>query len=145
MPHACTCEISHEHEQLAAARTKQRVAEKRARARKRTLKRTVVASGCAFLATLAGLSVQMASGKDPVLGPQARQVELAKHPRIAKRIIKRKIIVRKIQPAPQVTASSGSSAATGSGYSTPSYSAPSSSYSAPAPAPAPAPVSSGAS
>ena len=124
---------------------KKRAGAERARARRRVLTRTVTVSGCASVAVLGGLSLQMASGKDPVLGPEARQAALKKHPRVDRRIIKRKIIVRKIQPPPEVVNSGSAPASVGSSAAAPSYSAPAPTYSAPAPAPAPAPVTSGGS
>lgn len=105
--------------------------------RSKTLAKVAAASACAFVAIFGGLSMQMASGKDPALGPKAQALVALKSQRPHKRVIKRTVIVRKVYPVEQQQQSS-SSVATGTGYSAPAASAPA--YSAPAPAPAPAPV-----
>jgi hypothetical protein len=79
-------------------------------------------SGVAFIGIFGGLSYQMGASRDPALGPKARALVAAGQPP-SRRIIKRTIIVRKVQePGP---ATSG---------------APVRVQSPPAPVPAPAPV-----
>ena len=71
-------------------------------------------SGALAVAILGGLSLQMALGNDPALGPQAKALEAARQARPAKRIIKRTVIVQEtndavpaVQPAGGARASSG--------------------------------------
>jgi hypothetical protein len=67
---------------------------------------------------LAGLSIQMAAGADPALGPKAHLAQ-AKRPVVTRRIVKRTVTVRKIRPTGSTAAAStpatgGSSPATSS-------------------------------
>ena len=84
-------------------------------------------SGSLTVTLLGGLSLQMALGKDPALGPQARAMEAAREVR-PKRVVKRTVIVQETDGRAASGPSSGEiSAATGS-------------PAPPTPAPSPAPV-----
>ena len=97
----------------------------------------MAASACACVAIFGGLSLQMAAGKDPALGPKAQALAAVRNAPSNKRIIKRKVIIRKVYPAETESSATAYASGSGSGYSAPapSYSAPAPSYSAPAPAP----------
>ena len=94
-----------------------------------------------IVGSFAYLTVELARGNDPALGPDGIAAVTPKRPTIIRKVIKRRIVTT-VVPAP--TASPGYTGGSSSygGYSSggSSYSAPSTSYSAPAPAPAPAPV-----
>ena len=100
-----------------------------------------LASGCAFVAILGGLSLQMASGKDPALGPKAQALAANRAQKPHKKVIHRTVVVRKIYPEEESSPSGDdgayNSGGYGSGYSSAAPAAPTQSYSAPAPAPAP--------
>jgi hypothetical protein len=89
-----------------------------------TIFRVAAVSGAAFLVLLGGLSIQMAVGRDPALGPKAQAS--AKRPVITRRIIRRTVVVRKVQRS--------HGAGTPAAPSVAPQSAP------PAPSPPPAPV-----
>ena len=94
----------------------------------------VIASLATFLALLAFLANQMASGHDPALGAKRAAVEQPAPRRvIVRRVVKQRVIVTKVEPGDDEGEGDGTSAVV---YS----SAPAVSSSAPAPAPTPAPV-----
>ena len=99
----------------------------------------VIASGAAFAAVFAGLSVQLREGHDPSLGNSAEKAKTQPRRVIVRRVIQRRVVVRVI-PAPQscgAPASAGGASAAPVTQSAPVVSAPAP---AAAPAPAPAPV-----
>jgi hypothetical protein len=88
--------------------------------------------------TFAYLTAELASGKDPALGPDAITAVTPKRPTIIRKVIRRKVVTT-VVPAPTASPSYTAGSSSYGGYSSggTSYSAPSTSYSAPAPAPAP--------
>lgn len=94
-----------------------------------------------IVGSFAYLTVELARGNDPALGPDGIAAVTPKRPTIIRKVIKRKVVTT-VVPAPAASPSYTGSSSSYGGYSSggTSYSAPSTSYSAPAPAPAPAPV-----
>jgi hypothetical protein len=71
---------------------------RRRRSLRRTTTRVAIVSTVAALIVSGFLSLQMAAGKDPVLAPKRQAVANAR-PTLKRRVIKRNVIVRKVQGA----------------------------------------------
>jgi hypothetical protein len=75
-----------------------------------TTARLAALSGAAFLVLWLLLSVQMAAGKDPALGPKAKELAAARSAPPVRRVVKRTVIVRRVEtpgapePAPAAPA-----------------------------------------
>lgn len=130
--------------------TDARTTNRRPARRNRTLLPVAAVTTLAFLGLSGFLGVQMADGKDPLIGSGKQQTAQAKPAVVRKVIITRKVIIKEAAPAASSgtgTGTSYGSAGYSGGYSSGGSSA--GSYSAPAQsAPvqsAPAPVQSGSS
>jgi hypothetical protein len=110
---------------------------RRRRSLSATTAKVAALAGAATIAVSGGLYLQMAAGRDPVLGPKQQAVADARalaRPTVKRRVVKRTVIVRKVEdPAPAEAPAQSAAPAS----SPPVASAPAP---APAPAPTPAPV-----
>ena len=127
--------------------TNARTTSRRPARRNRTLLPVAAVTALTFLGLSGFLGVQMANGKDPLVGSGKKQTAQAKPGVVRKVIITRKVIIREAAPTASSAAGAGTSggsasysggyssgSSSGGGYSAPAQSAPAPAQSAPAPA-----------